>query len=251
MSRLAVFFFLVIGLFTLGESGYAQVIQQDVLYLKDGRVIRGTITELVVNETVKIETQEGDFYTFKWGEVAKIKKEPLHSEPKESDKSIHSKKSYAGYFSFGLNQIIFGANSTTLVAIHFVNGFHIRNSTLGIGIGVEFGIGANNNITIPASNNALTGLGGGLNGSLVIPIWIDSRTFLSKGDDSPFLWSHIGYSFGSAQGFSVCTGAGLCFDPSSGLSPTLELGFRIQCAENPNFFTGSYGAVEALFGFAF
>lgn len=48
---------------------------QEVVYLKNGSVIRGVILELVPDSSVKIQTQDGNIFVYKMSEVEKITKE--------------------------------------------------------------------------------------------------------------------------------------------------------------------------------
>jgi predicted small secreted protein len=54
---------------------FAQTNFQDVVYLKNGSVVRGTIIEQVPNESLKIETADGSFFVYTISEVKKITKE--------------------------------------------------------------------------------------------------------------------------------------------------------------------------------
>jgi hypothetical protein len=47
----------------------------DVIYLKNGNVIRGIVTERIPGESVTIETREGSVFTFKFEEIEKITRE--------------------------------------------------------------------------------------------------------------------------------------------------------------------------------
>ena len=47
----------------------------DVIYLKNGSVIRGTIIEQIVGETVKIQTRDGSIFSYKMDEMLRISKE--------------------------------------------------------------------------------------------------------------------------------------------------------------------------------
>lgn len=47
----------------------------DVVYLKNGSIVRGTIIEQIPNESIKIETSDGSIFVFKMSDVAKIAKE--------------------------------------------------------------------------------------------------------------------------------------------------------------------------------
>ncbi len=47
----------------------------DVIYLKNGNILRGTIIEQIPNESVKIKTKDGNVFGYKIDEVLKITKE--------------------------------------------------------------------------------------------------------------------------------------------------------------------------------
>ena len=70
--------FMAIGLLTEAE---AQQFAEDVVYLKNGSVVRGIIVEQIPNETLKIRTQGGSEFVFKMSEVLKITKELPVVEP--------------------------------------------------------------------------------------------------------------------------------------------------------------------------
>ena len=48
---------------------------EDVVYLKNGSIIRGLITELIPNEPVKIQTWDGNVFVYELDEILKIVKE--------------------------------------------------------------------------------------------------------------------------------------------------------------------------------
>ncbi len=64
-------FILAAPVFAAGEE------YEEVIYLKNGSVIHGTIIEQVPGVSYKIETKSGDIFAFKAGEVEKIAKEPV------------------------------------------------------------------------------------------------------------------------------------------------------------------------------
>jgi hypothetical protein len=47
----------------------------DVVYLKNGSIIRGFITEQIPNIQLKIETRDGSLFVFKIEEIEKITRE--------------------------------------------------------------------------------------------------------------------------------------------------------------------------------
>ena len=76
------FVVLVLGLFIEAE---AQVVEE-VVYLKNGSVIRGIIVEQIPNETLRIRTRGGSEFVFQMSEVLKITKElPVVEPPSQQD----------------------------------------------------------------------------------------------------------------------------------------------------------------------
>ena len=61
--------------FLMATAAFAQNNFQDVVYLKNGSIIRGMIIEQVPNESLKIETADGNLFVFKIDEVEKMAKE--------------------------------------------------------------------------------------------------------------------------------------------------------------------------------
>jgi hypothetical protein len=70
--------FLVLTI-VLGFAGSA--LAEDVVYLKDGSIIHGTITEEVPGVSLKIQTQDGNVFVYKIKAVEKI----THSAPAAAD----------------------------------------------------------------------------------------------------------------------------------------------------------------------
>ena len=77
---LLIFCGMMIGLFSQAE---AQGIEE-VVYLKNGSVVRGIIVEQIPNETLRIRTQGGSEFVFQMSEVLKITKELPVVEPSSS-----------------------------------------------------------------------------------------------------------------------------------------------------------------------
>ena len=89
---------------------FAQKVQ-DVVYLKNGSVIRGTITELKPSESVSIQTADGSTFIYKMDEVERTAvEEAVVQAPVASEKS----PAVAGLLSFlipGLGQFYYGNDS--------------------------------------------------------------------------------------------------------------------------------------------
>ena len=62
---------------------FAQNNFQDVVYLKNGSMIRGMIIEEVPNESLKIETADGSLFVFSISEIEKITKERVEASQQD------------------------------------------------------------------------------------------------------------------------------------------------------------------------
>ncbi len=71
---------LLVGSFT----GVVHAEDQDVVYLKDGSIIRGTITEQVPNVSLKIRTADGSVFVYQMDKVEKITKVESAAAPAAS-----------------------------------------------------------------------------------------------------------------------------------------------------------------------
>lgn len=80
----------VITTLSFGQSNY-----QDVVYLKDGSIIRGAIIEQVPNKLIKIETSDKNVFVYQIDEIEKITKEiPPETIVKQNDSD--RRKGYIG-----------------------------------------------------------------------------------------------------------------------------------------------------------
>ena len=73
---------------------------EDVVYLKDGTIVRGIIIEQIPGESLKIQTQGGSVFLYTLEEIAKIVKEPVlepevkaKPDPKPEDPTDEAKES--------------------------------------------------------------------------------------------------------------------------------------------------------------
>jgi len=64
IKYLALLLFLMVTTVSIGQSKY-----QDVVYLKNGGIIRGTIIEQVPNKSIKIETVDKIVFVYQMDEI--------------------------------------------------------------------------------------------------------------------------------------------------------------------------------------
>lgn len=74
--------FVLFAILVSGFAIFAQSEVMDIVYLKNGSVVRGTIVEQVIGESLRIETLEGSIFFYKIDEIEKIEKKVVMPETK-------------------------------------------------------------------------------------------------------------------------------------------------------------------------
>lgn len=74
---------ILLVLFCFGLANAQQ--QKDVLYLKNGSIIKGTITEMDPSSGLKIKTSDGSLFVFSMDEVEKMEKETVEETAPEKE----------------------------------------------------------------------------------------------------------------------------------------------------------------------
>lgn len=96
MKKQCAVFLLFIVVITI-VSVQAQNAKRDVVYLKNGSIIKGSVVETVADSIAKIQTSDGSIFVFKMSEVEKIEKDTLsipavtakpQQEPREEFKPL-------------------------------------------------------------------------------------------------------------------------------------------------------------------
>lgn len=72
---------LLLALVVVTPEASGQQPMQDVVYLQDGSVIRGTILELIPGESLRIQTRDGSVFVYRMEVVERIAREPALEEP--------------------------------------------------------------------------------------------------------------------------------------------------------------------------
>lgn len=75
-------------------ASYAGVQYEDVVYLKDGSIIRGVIIEQIPGEQLKIRTRDGSVLVFSMEEIERFGKQEVHIKGPEKNPTM------AWFFSF-------------------------------------------------------------------------------------------------------------------------------------------------------
>jgi hypothetical protein len=185
------FFFLLTGT-VYGQSTV------DVVYLKNGSIIRGVIIEVVPNESLKIQTKDGSVFVYQMSEVAKMTKEiEQDANTSKAQRSTATGSDRTGYvnhtamgFGLGLGnyntEVVsnsFGTNQSEVknedvyFRLETVNGFWAGGGIMSIGMGLGIEYFTDSEIA-------------------QIPVFLDIRILPLVGNISPVLIMQGGYSIG-------------------------------------------------------
>lgn len=171
--------FVVVCNFSFGQNN-----MEDVVYLKNGSIIRGIIIEQVPNQSIKIQTKDRNVFVFKYDEIEKMTKENLPADNSNNISKVTDFKK-SGFinlteinYSPGIGEVKVGnytvKNDDYSFGFRTVNGYQL-NEHLSLGIGV--GIDKYKNTTL-------------------LPITFDARATILKGKVSPVFTANVGYAVG-------------------------------------------------------
>lgn len=204
-------------LFFAGNFLLAQTQYIDVIYLKNGSKVKGTIIEFVPTISYTIRTADSSIFVFKVEEIAKIAKEEV-KPPVESKKEKSSQDSFIpGYRGiveggFGAGTGLYGLNTACFA---FSNGYQFNeNLYAGVATGLNY---------YPSNGSGADGFG-------LIPFYADARySFLPQNPVSPYASLGAGFSFDPNQGFE---GSGFYFNPSLGTQFAVKGKYKVNLGFN-------------------
>ena len=217
---LAFLLFALVTTVSHGQNNY-----QDVVYLKNGSIIRGVIIEQVPNKSIKIETADRNVFVYQMNEIEKIAKEPYQGKSNSSLSNSGLQSGYKGIVELGY-QIGTGDNGMDRLKLNIINGYQIiPYFSLGFGTGLRYYFDAE---------------------AALIPVFADFRANFINNKVSPYLSLGVGYSFNATNDFK---GAGFLLNPTAGVSfkvsdesaMNVGLGYEIQKMDFYNsFYNGRY-----------
>lgn len=167
----------------------------EVVYLKNGSVIKGVIIEQVPNVSLKIKTGDGSLIICQMNDVEKIIKEERYTRDYRTDidnrkAARNTLKGYKGFVDFGyiVDLSDYDANKVEISTSH---GYQFNNYFyLGGGVAADFYTDAD---------------------LIAVPIFVDFRANFINKKVTPFADIKTGYSVGDVEGLYVSTGIGVRF----------------------------------------
>lgn len=211
---------------------FAQDIQE-VVYLKNGSIIRGLIIEQIPNESLKIQTRDGNVFAYKMSEVQKITKETIYYGKKDEGRIV-SPDARTNY-----KQKAFDEKSIYEYIKHFkpgFNGFMDLAYIAGIGEKAEnrseFTISLG--VRPKEAEYLYAGIGAGIaywftSERLSTPIFAHVRGDIPiKRKFNPFADIKVGYSFWDLNGWYGSVIAGMRFKLTKTSAFNVGVGYQFQ-----------------------
>jgi len=237
---------LLLFLFALSTTLiFAQGNYQDVVYLKNGSIIRGLIIEQIPNQSIKIETSDRSVFVYQIDEIDRLTKETFRGRVGSSLSNFNNgsgfKFGYKGIAELGY-QFGVGDYGMDRLKLDIINGYQINpHFSLGFGTGLRYYFDAS---------------------AAVIPFFADFRANFIDNEISPYLSLGIGYSFDATNDFE---GVGFLLNPTVGVSFKISdksavnvgLGYEMQRMKFYSYgwsydeFSQNSGALSLVVGISF
>ena len=203
---------------------------QEVVYLKNGSIIKGTVIEQVPGKTIRIQTNDGSIFAYRMDEVERIVKEPIsdrqvsrggysqNSHSQANDGGLQT--GYRGFFETGYNFGV-GDYKEGRVEMSTIHGSQVLPMLfIGAGVGVSYWFDSE---------------------TVAIPIFADFRLNAPTGSISPFLDLKMGYSPFDISGIYGNFSIGCRFSTGKKGGINLSIGYQIQRGEVAEDYSYYYG----------
>ena len=201
---------------------YAQQNDCDVVYLKNGSIIHGTIIEQVPDKSLKIETTGKNVFVYQMNEIDKLTKETKTGNGRTAIDGSGFKNGFLGNMEMGA---AFGAKGgenfykLNLIAEYCFNPYF----SFGLGTGWRYYY----DIKTP-----------------LVPVFFHFRANFIDNKITPYLSLDMGYSFDASDTFKD---AGVFFNPTAGISfkitdkSFMNIGIGFEMQNMKYYIPGSYG----------
>ena len=216
---------------------------QDVVYLKNGSIIRGLIIEQIPNKSIKIQTGDNNVFVYEMSEVEKMAKEIDQSNNmrirrnKQQGEIFNLETGYKGIVELGY-QIGVGTFKSDRIKLNIINGYQVNQFfSLGLGTGLRYHYDADDTV--------------------LVPVFADFRGNLPlESKVSPYLSLGIGYSFDATESFE---GVGFMLNPTVGINfkvtdksaMNIGLGYEMQKVDYYYSIKENLGAISINVGISF
>lgn len=218
-------------LLALGSVAFCMAQEmQEVVYLKNGSIIRGTIIEQVPDKSLKIQTNDGSIFAYEMAEVEKITKEQAtayenNKRPTPNGNGV--KRGYRGFVDLGyaIGRLYNGQkNRMEVTTSHGYQFNPYIYAGLGTGIHYYFSGDTYEDYFIWA-----------------VPIFANFRADFMNKKIAPFLDLKIGYIiYNDAEGFYLSPTVGYRFGFNGNLALNVGVGYNLQQEAKIKFYGGQF-----------
>jgi len=245
----------------LSISAAAQTAYEDVVYLKNGSIIHGTIIEQIPNESIKIQTKDRSVFVYKMDEILKLTKEETALPPgrMKGTRQVATRDNIKKNGFTNITEITFGKSFKPSSTTYTQNGYiyydvisHFDEISNGPALGIQTING------YQFSHYLVAGAGIGMHlysNLMLVPFFIDLRSNILQQRVSPFVDIQYGYSYTREQifpgttinsnsddkgGVLLCPSIGVKFFVIPKMALNLSLGYRYQQLTLPNQYKSNW-----------
>ena len=185
---------------------------KDVVYLKDGNIIRGQLVEIIPDKHVKIKTADGSLFVYSTNDVARIENGEAAKKEKKSEDAptFNGRKIARGFKGF-----VEGSFSASLDG----SSYHREGLSVSLGSQIlpQLFVGGGIGFEYFGKHNTVN-----------VPIYADIRTNFINGPISPFIGTKFGFAFGrDIQGFYFNPMLGCRFGLTNKLALHAAIGYAL------------------------
>jgi len=189
--------------------------QQDVVYLKNGGITRGTLLEFIPDSLLKIQTVDGNVFVYKIREVAKYSKEPYYinpSKPNIPKDTTGLKRGYYGLVEYATGASFGHASGPFTTKMNFISGYRIWPwFAVGAGVGLRLY----------------------MDDGMYFPLYADLRFTFANRNTSPYIAVQGGYSWRSNSEYEIggtmfSTTLGVCVKIKNNYALNFGLTYELQ-----------------------
>lgn len=132
MKRIAICLFVLVI-----SAMVSMAVAQDVVYLKNGSVIKGSVLEIVPEQSIKIQTSDGSIFVYQMNEVDRIQRDAKNQKQQEEEEETENylERGFRGLIDLGAHFGFGDAEDNYQISAAFTGGYQI-NRMLFVGGGV-------------------------------------------------------------------------------------------------------------------
>ena len=207
---------------------------QDIVYLKNGSVIKGSVIEMIPNQSIKVQTADGSLFVYQMNEVDRIERDAKKQNNQvEEVTDDYLERGFRGLIDLGAHFGFGDAEDSYQVSAAFTGGYQI-NRMLFVGAGIA-----------PTLNLFDNEYYDEIETTFLLPIYSAIRLDFINKKVTPFIDGRIGYYLNTddmdLNGLYAYAGAGVRLKKIS-----LGAGYEIY---NNDYATGSFATLR--FGLEF